>query len=128
MTGRSVDIWVGKTPDAAIPKRVRLRVFEAHGGKCALSGRKIMPGDAWDLDHRIPLGLGGEHAEHNLQPVLKDPHKAKTACDVAAIRKAERVRAKHLGAWPKPRQRLRGRGFQKGRNASFLSTNKGEGQ
>lgn len=101
MSGRSVALWEGSTPDAAIPARVRLRVFEAFGGKCALTGRKIQPGDAWDLDHRVPLILGGRHAEDNLQPVLKDAHKLKTKADVAAKSKADRIRKKHLGLKPK---------------------------
>ena len=36
---RSVDLWVGKTDDAKVPARVRLRVFEAYGGRCWISGR-----------------------------------------------------------------------------------------
>lgn len=107
MTGRSVDLWVGSTPDAAIPPRVRLRVFERHGGVCALSGRKIRVGDAWDLDHRVPLIMGGRHAEDNLQPVLKDAHREKTKADVAAKAKADRIRARHLGI-AKPKSGFRG--------------------
>lgn len=97
MTGRSVKEWVGKTPDTPAPPRVRLRVFEAHSGICALTGRKIMPGDAWELDHKQALANGGENRESNLQPVLKDAHKKKTAKDVAQKSKDRRVRSKHLG-------------------------------
>lgn len=97
MNGRTLKEWVGATPDTAAPPRVRLRVFEAHGGICALSGRKIMPGDAWELDHKQALINGGENRESNLQPVLKEPHKAKTAEDVAQKAKDRRVRSKHLG-------------------------------
>lgn len=104
MTGRSVPTWSGATPDATIPKRVRLRVFEAYGGVCQLSGRKIMPGDEWDVDHRLPLGLGGAHAEQNLWPVLRSEHRKKTAEDTRQMRKADRVRAKHLGL-KKPKTR-----------------------
>ena len=97
MTGRSVKEWVGKTPDTPAPPRVRLRVFEAHSGICALTGRKIMPGDAWELDHKQALANGGENRESNLQPVLKEAHKKKTALDVAQKAKDRRVRSKHLG-------------------------------
>ena len=97
MTGRSVPEWIGKTPDAAIPARVRLRVFEAHGGRCAITKQKIQPGDRWDLDHIIPLGLGGEHRESNLQPVLHEAHVEKTREDRRMIVKAQRVAAKHNG-------------------------------
>lgn len=48
---RAVEEWIGKTADAPIPPRVKLRVFEAHGGRCHLSGRKIMPGELWECDH-----------------------------------------------------------------------------
>ena len=94
---RSVPEWIGKTDDAAIPKRVRLRVLDAHDGICALTGRKIRPGDEWDLDHRVALANGGEHRESNLQPVLRAAHRKKTAADVAQKAKDRRVRAKHLG-------------------------------
>lgn len=48
---RELDEWIGAKPDTAIPPRVRLRVLLAHGGKCYKSGRKIMPGDKWQIDH-----------------------------------------------------------------------------
>lgn len=94
---RSVPEWVGKTPDTKIPPRVRLRVFEAHGGICAISGRKITAADAWDVDHTVALANGGENRESNLQPVLKEPHREKTARDVAEKARDRRKRQKHLG-------------------------------
>lgn len=96
---RATPEWIGKTDDTPAPPRVRLRVFEAHGGVCAESGRKIQPGEAWDLDHRIALANGGENRESNLQPVLKDTHRKKTALDVKAKAKSARVRKKHTGIW-----------------------------
>lgn len=59
---RSTPEWIGKTDDETPPLRVRLRVFEAYGGKCYLTGRKIMPGDEWDLDHKIALCNGAQTA------------------------------------------------------------------
>lgn len=63
MTGRSVDEWHGANPDAHVPARVRLRVFERYGGKCWLTGRKIMPGGSvgprprsGPLQRRKPFG------------------------------------------------------------------------
>lgn len=115
MTGRSVELWEGSTPDAAIPARVRLRVFERCGGICALSGRKIMPGDEWDVDHRKPLSMGGLHREDNLQLVWRPAHREKTAQEAGKRAKADRMRMKHLGIYPKSKARLRGRGFEKTR-------------
>lgn len=97
MTGRKTKEWIGATPDTPAPPRVRLRVFEAHGGICALTGRKIQTGEAWDLDHIQALTNGGENRESNLQPALKEAHKEKTARDVAQKSKDRRVRSKHIG-------------------------------
>lgn len=97
MTGRSTPEWVGASPDSKIPPRVKLRVFEAHGGVCALTGRKIQSGEAWDCDHIIALTNGGENRESNLQPALKDAHSKKTADDVKLKAKVARVKKKHLG-------------------------------
>jgi len=56
---RTTDKWVGKTDDSVAPPRVRLRIFDAFGGVCQLTGRKIFPGDDWDLDHKTALINGG---------------------------------------------------------------------
>lgn len=113
MTGRALPEWVGSTPDAKVPPRVRLRIFEREGGRCWLSGRKIMPGDKWQLDHKIALINGGEHREANLFPALDAPHRAKTNEDLKIKSKVARVRAKHLGVFPKSKRPLQGRGFPK---------------
>ena len=94
---RDVPEWIGKTPDTPAPPRVRLRVFERHGGICHLTGRKITPADQWDLDHITALVNGGENREQNLAPALRQAHKDKTAQDVAQKAKDRRVRSKHLG-------------------------------
>jgi 5-methylcytosine-specific restriction endonuclease McrA len=104
---RSVPEWIGATPDAKIPARVRLRVFERFGGVCQLSARKIRPGDAWEVDHIQALTNGGEHRESNLQPVLKEAHKAKTREDLKQKKKDARVRKRHLGL-AKPKAPLPG--------------------
>jgi 5-methylcytosine-specific restriction endonuclease McrA len=90
-------------------------VFERAGGVCHISGRKIRAGDVWELEHIKPLSMGGEHRESNLAPALKDAHAEKTAREAGERAKADRVRLKHLGQWPKSRTPLRSRGFQKTR-------------
>lgn len=94
---RSVKEWVGKTDNAKVPGYVRLRVFEAFKGTCYLSSRKIMPGDKWELEHKIALCNGGEHRESNMAPALVAPHKLKTKQDRATKSKNDTVRKKHIG-------------------------------
>lgn len=101
---RSVPEWIGKTHDSQIPPRVKLRVFERFNGICYLSGRKIRPGDAWAVDHIIPLIAGGDHREFNLAPVLIEPHKEKTRADVAEKSIVAKKRKTHLGIRAKKRK------------------------
>lgn len=112
---RAVPEWIGATPDSAIPARVKVRVFEAHGGVCHISKRKIRAGEPWDADHVIAIINGGENRETNLAPALKAPHREKTADDVAIKSKTARMRAKHLGVFPKSKAKIRGGGFQRSR-------------
>lgn len=97
MTGRSVPEWQGTTPDAVIPPRVRLRVWERAGGCCQICTRKLRPGDRWDCDHIVALANGGMNAESNLQVACGNCHKGKTARDVAEKARAHRIQAKHAG-------------------------------
>lgn len=112
MSRRSVPEWIGKTPDSAIPPRVRLRVFDRHAGRCHLSDRKIRPGELWDCDHVVALINGGEHRESNLAPALRDKHRQKTAEDVAEKAVTYRKRSSALGIKPK-RKQIQSAGFQK---------------
>lgn len=111
---RALPEWIGASDDAKVPPRVRVRIFERCGGVCHLSGRKIMAGEVWELDHVIALINGGEHRESNLAPALKAAHRAKTAEDVALKSKVARIKAKHLGVYPKG-PKIPSRPFQKRR-------------
>lgn len=94
---RSTTEWVGKNDNAAIPPRVRVRIFERYHGTCQGCFRKLYPGDRWDLDHIVALCNSGEHRETNLRPMCEWCHKAKTAEDVAEKALAYRKRRAHLG-------------------------------
>jgi 5-methylcytosine-specific restriction endonuclease McrA len=116
---RSVKEWVGRTDDSRPPKSVRLRVFLRDGGRCHISGQIIRVGQEWDLEHVKPLHLAqpGEtlNRETNLAPALKQPHREKSAREVSAKAKADRIRLKHTGGWPAPIKRLQSRPFPKSR-------------
>lgn len=118
MSVRTTDEWIGATPDTPVPLRVRVRVFERQEGRCAETGRKIMPGEKWECDHIIAIINGGQNRESNLRVILAEKHKEKTAEDVKLKSKIARVRAKHLGQWPRSKHPIKSRGFSKGRNSA----------
>lgn len=109
---RKVSEWTGKTDDAKVPPRVRVRIFQREKGICHLSDRKIAPGEPWDLDHKVALINGGRHAESNLFPALRDKHKEKTKADVAEkSRVADRAKS-NIGAKAAPSKPIQSPGFR----------------
>lgn len=113
LMGRKVPEWIGKTADTKPPKSVLDRLFLRQGGKCALTGRKIRPGDATHADHIVALKDGGTNSEGNLQLVLVDAHREKTAAENTDRAKERRQRLKHFGQWPKSKRPIQSRGFPK---------------
>lgn len=104
VTGRAVAEWVGATPDSVIPKHVKLRILLRYHGKCYKTGHKFRPGDLIEFDHIQALCNGGENRERNIAPILGGVvHQAKTKADVGERARTDRMRAKHLGLWPKSR-------------------------
>lgn len=97
--------WIGATPDAEIPRLVKLRIWEREEGRCYLSGTKIMPGEPYEFEHVIALECGGEHRESNIRLAKTGAHKLKTAQDHDTGAKLRRLHAKHNGYW-KPKSRL----------------------
>lgn len=123
---RSTPEWIAKHDDQKVPPRVRSRIFDRENGICHLTGAKIDPvRDAWDLDHRIPLILGGEHRERNLFPALKEPHRKKTAAEVKVKSKIARTRKKHLGIKPDKAGGFNKR-FRRRLNGDVIDTRTGE--
>ena len=102
-------------PRKSRSRKERVRLFDLHGGTCHLCGEKIQVGEKWDLEHIVPWELTRDDSDDNVKPAHKHCHKEKTAKDVGEMSKADRIRAKHIGAWPKPKRRLQSRGFAKNR-------------
>jgi 5-methylcytosine-specific restriction protein A len=90
-----------------IPPSERVAIFHAAHGQCHLCGLKIGLSERWDVEHVIPLELGGEETKGspNLQPAHASCHKTKSSVDAWNLAKARRREARHLGAM-KPRSRL----------------------
>lgn len=81
-----------------LSKKQRLECFVRHAGQCYLCGTSIRPGETWEVEHLLPVGLGGDNGVDNLRPAHTRCHKPKTKDDVGKMRKADRLKAKHFGA------------------------------
>ena len=77
---RATPEWTGRTPDSAIPTRVRARVRVRANDRCEICTRPIATGEAWDVDHKTALVNQRE---------LHEDTQSFTMALRAALRKAE---------------------------------------
>ena len=92
--GRAVPEWIGRTDDTPPPTRVKDRLCEKQNDLCA---KCHTPLTTAQCDHIIPLILGGENRETNLQMLCVPCHVGKTRLDVKLKSKVASVRKKRLG-------------------------------
>jgi len=86
------------------PRKVMLAAFERACGACESCGVRLTIAK-FHYDHVLADGLGGAPTLENCQVLCWACHRIKTGSrDVPMIAKAERQRAKHLGANPRPRR------------------------
>lgn len=105
---RSVSEWVGKTDDAPVPPRVRLRVWDRFNGLCHRCGRKIAAGERWTCEHLKALINGGQNRESNLGITCSWCLNDKNAEDVAEKSKTADQRKAYLGIKAKSGRGIRG--------------------
>jgi 5-methylcytosine-specific restriction protein A len=117
---RSVSEWIAKHDDTPIPPRVRDRVARKADDCCQQCRRPIVGKLRAEFDHIVPLILGGENREANIQCLCADCHSEKSKLDVRLKAKIARVRAKHLGLRAKrnPFPGSRASGFRKRMNGT----------
>ena len=88
-------------------KAQRRAVGARQEGRCTKCSRPIA-----DIDHIVPLELGGAHTLDNFQGLCKPHHQIKTVDDAKAIAKARRIRKRRDGT-RRPRQKIPSRPFQR---------------
>lgn len=87
-----------------LTKSQRLDVHAANSGRCHICNLVInLARERMEVEHVIPIGLGGADDTTNWRPAHVACHARKTKADVATIAKAKRVKAKHDGTWRGPR-------------------------
>lgn len=82
----------------AISTKARVALFQAAGGICHICQGRITVGEAWEVEHIIPLALGGDDHGANLQPAHVKCHRVKSSEDATNTARAKRREAKLLGA------------------------------
>lgn len=124
---RTIPPWVGRTDDAKIPERVRIRILERQRDElgrpiCPECGLPIRPGDGAEFDHEVPLIDGGKHAESNLRAIHRRPcHANKTAAE-STQRAENRATVKSHYGLKEP-----SRGFATNRNGDWKKKNERTG-
>lgn len=83
-------------PRKTFTDQERARAFANADGKCQDCGRKIRPGQDWDLDHRLALENGGTNDIENMQVLCEFCHTRKTGEDHATAGHSRRVYTKHV--------------------------------
>lgn len=91
----SIETGGNETVRRSRSKRARLEIFNAAQGKCHICGRKIQVTEQWEVEHIIPLAMGGEDAGSNLAPAHKSCHRQKTNEDLGNLARAKRRAAYH---------------------------------
>ena len=97
-------------------RKTRAAVFLRANGHCEECKAKLKVGEG-EVDHILPDALGGEPTLENAKLLCRVCHAPKTADDIRRIRKADRMRDKHRGAWPKSRAKMPSRPFPSTREA-----------
>jgi hypothetical protein len=102
--------WVGKTDESMPGIHVLLRLYAKQNGLCACGCGRTMSfeRDKIDCDHIVPLRDEGENVEANLQLLLQEHHKAKTAAENVARGRERQHKAKAFTALRKPSFQSRG--------------------
>ena len=97
----------------------RRRILAKSDGHCSYPDCEVTEG--LEIDHQIPLALGGKDTDENLFALCRHHHGMKTRLDVKMISKAKRIVRKNAPETRKP-PRLKSRGFPKDIKRRFNGT------
>jgi len=101
-------------------------VLWAGNGLCHICGKRINPvRDEWEVEHTVPIALGGADFGPNVRPAHSACHAAKTQADVKQIAKAKRVAAKHEGTFRPTRHPLSHPHLKRGVNGKVVRRDAG---
>lgn len=96
-------------------KARRERIIQDQGGVCKRAG---CDDPATDVDHIIPLWMGGTNRDENLEGLCPAHHRQKTSAEAGIRGKVKRIEKKSDPLMRKP-SRLQSRGFDKTKRRKF---------
>lgn len=108
--GRAPDEWIGAHADSKPPERVRDRIRRTWG-VCHISGIEIRAGMPFELEHIIPLSMGGFNRESNLRPAISIEHRKKSRREAKDRAKADQARRASFGTKVATKQPIKSAGF-----------------
>lgn len=94
---RTVPEWIGATDNTPPSAACKRRILDRQDNKCASTGMEFTPQDPPFFDHKVPVWLGGENRESNLQAIRGEPHQRKTSAEATVRSKVNANRDRHLG-------------------------------
>lgn len=92
------------------PARIKRAAYDRAAGKCECGCGAALAIGKIAFDHVLPVALGGQPTLANCRCITVACHKIKTAGDIATIRKADRQKARAIGAVA-PKQKINSPGF-----------------
>jgi 5-methylcytosine-specific restriction protein A len=95
--GRSVSEWIGRTDDSMPSDACKRRILDRQGERCAITNVELRDGVKVEYDHIVPLWLGGENRETNIQAITSAAHKVKTQAEATVRAKVNRNRINRIG-------------------------------
>jgi 5-methylcytosine-specific restriction protein A len=107
---RSVEEWIANSDDDAIPPRIKDAIARKADDCCQRCARKVGGKLRAEIDHVIPLIIGGKHRQSNLQILCHECHGAKTALDVKLKSRIAKSRKKRMG-FVRKGPKMQGRSF-----------------
>ena len=113
---------VGTTKRRSMTPARKLRIFEENKGICVNCSLPIKAGDAWFVEHKRALELGGEDTDENCGPAHTSCKRDKDADDHHRAAKAKRVKQRHLNIRTAPAKPIRSAPFPKSAKAERRQT------
>lgn len=103
--------YVPPTKRRKMTKARAARIFLQRNGVCFICEKQIRAGEAYFIEHPIPVAMGGSDKDEDLWPAHNECKPKKDAIDAKAKAKSDRILTQN---WDNgSRSKLQGRGFSK---------------